>query len=367
MELQTFAEYLKNMSLSIDIVNDATFTRVQTEMSAYFEKLDIKFFEFLVPATVENDLGLKAIWDNGTEPWIKRIIGDDEAYNGQISYGFDRDRNLCILAGDGGKLSNATSFINQWEERNEPITLPKYVNLSDEPTFASIMIPVKGQSKNKIGIFNFEFGSNIEITIPLQEELRVLTEAFANIYVLNKANITQRRNTDKVLKTLGKLEGFTVSFKKPSIFVASSKAASEDVRLSMENVLKEYEDKVKVKYWYASNKSGDINQEIMDNIGSCTYGVCYLSEEVKQEDGSILYPDNSNVLFEAGMLHALARKALKGPKDWIPIREDEKIAGPIPFDIKTERHLIVPRENGICDKDTFETDLRNRLNALLYP
>ncbi|MEP0266318.1 TIR domain-containing protein [Dokdonia sp.] len=366
MELQSFAEHLKNISLSIDIVNDITFTRVKTEMTEYFKKLDIQFFEFLVPSIVEDSQGLNTFWHIGGKPWSKRIKDDTGKYKGQISYSFDRDMKLCIVATNNAKLSEATGYNNLWKDQNEIIKLPQYEDLSNSPTYSSIMIPVKDRSDNMLGIFNFEFGNNIEITMSLQEELELLTQAFSNLYVLNRANNTQRVNTNKVLSSLSKLSSFSVNFKKPKIFVATSGKADQNVVKSIQKVLDNYKDKVTIKYWYKSRKPGSIIREIMDDIENCTFGICYLSDCIK--DGNHFhYPDNPNVIFEAGMLHGLSRLAANGPKNWIPIREADELAGKLPFDIANERILEVPRNNDKFNKKAFETELDNVLQELIKP
>lgn len=363
MAVPTFGTYLKNISLSIDIVNDETFKRVKEEMEDYFKKLDIKFFEFLVPANIEDKPGLKTVWHTGGDNWNKKLKDANGKYQGQISYSYDLNKKLCIVAASGGKLSKAKSFINQWKAKGQKIELPKYVYLSDDPTYASVMIPAAGKTQNKIGIFNFEFGQKIEITVDLQDELKILTEAFANIYVLNKANITQRENTAEVLKTLRERDGFTTDFKKPFIFVASSSRCDKLVYASIKTVLSNYDTKVRTEFWDASSNSGSIPDEIQKYISECTYGVCYLSEKAS-EGSEPEYRDNANVLFEAGMIHAL-----KGGDRWIPIREADELTDPPPFDIASLRHVLVVRdENGDFDKISkkkFQEELGKQIESLI--
>ena len=112
MAVPTFGTYLKNISLSIDIVNDETFKRVKEEMEDYFAKLDIKFFEFLVPANIEDKPGLKTVWHTGGENWNKKLKDGNGEYQGQISYSYDLNKKLCIVAATGGKLSKAKTILS---------------------------------------------------------------------------------------------------------------------------------------------------------------------------------------------------------------------------------------------------------------
>ncbi|NEP15999.1 MAG: hypothetical protein F6J97_03740, partial [Leptolyngbya sp. SIO4C1] len=74
--------------------------------------------------------------------------------------------------------------------------------------------------------------------------------------------------------------------------------------------------------------------------------------------------DNANVLFEAGMFHALMNDASAVPAAWIPVRE--KPPPPIPFDFATLRILEVERlQDGTFNHDTFKNELETRLESLL--
>ncbi|MES9988398.1 MAG: hypothetical protein AB2552_03705 [Candidatus Thiodiazotropha endolucinida] len=42
--------------------------------------------------------------------------------------------------------------------------------------------------------------------------------------------------------------------------------------------------------------------QLLNELGTCRYGVCYLSERIPDAQPA-LYQDNPNVVFEAGMLH----------------------------------------------------------------
>jgi hypothetical protein len=74
--------------------------------------------------------------------------------------------------------------------------------------------------------------------------------------------------------------------------------------------------------------------------------------------------DNPNVLFEAGMLHALTFLSIQGTSGWIPIREQNSPQPP--FDFAGERIELIPRAaDGSLNQEMFRTRLRARLKGLV--
>lgn len=69
--------------------------------------------------------------------------------------------------------------------------------------------------------------------------------------------------------------------------------------------------------------------------------------------------DNPNVIFEAGMLHALINSPDAPPSGWIPVREEDSPAAP--FDFAAERIEKVPRTRGELDVVKFRAQLERRL------
>lgn len=63
------------------------------------------------------------------------------------------------------------------------------------------------------------------------------------------------------------------------------------------------------------------------------------------------------------MMQALTRFPSALLKAWIPIREKESPS--LPFDISSERILMVDRENNVLDEVKFAEALRLRLNTLV--
>ena len=166
------------------------------------------------------------------------------------------------------------------------------------------------------------------------------------------------------------------------IFVGSSSRAENDVMGKVYDIVnkykKKYQSKVDVYYWKDSHKSGDIMDEIIEEIRTSQIGILYMSEKKDQAESSdteIKYQDNPNVLFEAGIFHAFSKSiftedddsnlnSIYQVKKWIPIREEN--SDKTPFDFAQERKVIVRRygEEGV-NLEQLENDLNKRLDACL--
>jgi hypothetical protein len=93
------------------------------------------------------------------------------------------------------------------------------------------------------------------------------------------------------------------------------------------------------------------------------YGICYFSEP-DPSDGGHKYVDNPNVIFEAGMLHALINTPDAPPSGWIPVREDDSPAAP--FDFADQRIERVPRDqDGQVVEERLRAQVQRRIVALL--
>jgi hypothetical protein len=157
------------------------------------------------------------------------------------------------------------------------------------------------------GLLDLESTSFLEITELAKTELAMIAESISVLYQLRKSSKTQRESTQKALQQLGLILKVRNSLRlsKPKLFLASSSKADQGVNAVLRRVLDTYSSRLEVVPWYEISKSGNINQHIIHEILSSSYGVCYFSEAV---DGPPVthYQNNPNVLFEAGMLHVLS-------------------------------------------------------------
>jgi hypothetical protein len=93
---------------------------------------------------------------------------------------------------------------------------------------------------------------------------------------------------------------------------------------------KEYLEKFNQIYWKDIHRLGNINMKLLNELGTCRYGVCYLSEKIPDTQPT-LYQDNPNVVFVAGMLHGRSDANSPVPASWIPIHEMNSTDAP--FDL----------------------------------
>jgi hypothetical protein len=120
---------------------------------------------------------------------------------------------------------------------------------------------------------------------------------------------------------------------------------------------------VSVFDWQEIADAGAITSQIADRIVRSRYGICYFSEPDPSDAGH-KYVDNPNVIFEAGMLHALINAPDAPPSGWIPVREDD--SPPAPFDFADQRIERIPRDaDGKVDEERFRKQIRRRMAALL--
>src|SRR5207237_2840172 len=126
-------------------------------------------------------------------------------------------------------------------------------------------------------------------------------------------------------------------------------------------VINEFHSQVDEVFWKSITESGNINSQMLAALDECSLGICYFSEPATNRKE---YVDNLNVVFEAGMLHALTNASTGAPKKWIPVREPQSPA--TPFDFASERTIIVSRlADGALNEELFARDLRERLAAAL--
>ena len=153
----------------------------------------------------------------------------------------------------------------------------------------------------------------------------------------------------------------------PTVFLSSPANVDPDVVNLIQEVLREFDEVFEVKYWRDESVSGDIKQQMRHAMVACEFGVCYLSESMEAKGAGPRFVDNSNVIFEAGMLQAVHEMGNAGAtgSSWIPIRECEPFAEPVPFNFATDRVVEVPRdrETGKLQKKEFKDVLRRSVVA----
>lgn len=370
----TFGEQLVRFVQAVDYIDDRNFDQVRQLVDDYSKKtLNIQVTRLMVASGYRGRTVLQAYGLAKKRQYnpidVRQTIDGKEVYGGQTAYSYDREEPLWIVSASGEadqELNRCTKYQNKWHPE-PPLgeDFPAYRVATTEPISTSIILPLKDDAGRIFGVFNFETTDRLQITDLAKQELKNLAYAMATAYHTNLATNSNQERSSKSLAALGTLLQSTLpKLTKPKIFLASSARADPAVIDAVNQVLgeREFSDRYEIVYWKNMSRPGNINQHLIDELSSCRYGICYLSE--KLEAGSP-YPfqDNPNVVFEAGMLHGRSDADSPRPAAWIPIREDGSQTPP--FDIAAERMIVVPREsNGDLLAEKLKNELVDRLNSL---
>lgn len=362
--VKTFAELLRQFALSVDIVGQGTFNRVRDYVVDYMKnELEAAYFGLMTRSVIDGQPGLQTIWSS-VDQGSATTIRSGEGYTRQVSLAFDQRRPLWVVSEDGTPLrdvADSAGYIDLWSGTTD---LPRYVPRVDEPMKTSIMLPLV-RTGRPLGVIHLESTAHVEATPVAKNELQMLAEAIAILIELRDANKTQAEGTEKAVGQLGRFLG-AASFPrltKPNLFLASAEDADPHVLRAIKEVLAEFDSKVTVFDWQEIAEAGAITVQIADRIVRSRYGVCYFSEP-GPPGGEHKYTDNPNVIFEAGMLHALVNAPDAPPSGWIPVREEDSPQAP--FDFADQRIERVPRDKqGEFDEERFRIQLERRVTALL--
>lgn len=218
-----------------------------------------------------------------------------------------------------------------------------------------------------MAVINFESTRTLEFTAAAKREVEQLARAIRLLKVLNDAYQTQQRGTGRIIEKLKEAQVALLRkarFTRPNVFIASSERARDDVMAIIRGTIDEtLRPHANVVYWKELSKTGDVTRQLQDAIAGCTVGILYLSEPCQTQPQRFV--DNLNVVFEAGMLQALRiRSAAVDPRFWVPIRESN--SPPMPFDLSTERTVIVSRtQDGMVNDADLRHQFSRRISSIL--
>lgn len=354
---RSFVEDLEQFAYSVDILTDITRQRLDSLLKRYFEQsLQADFYEVLVagPKTRNNNPTLTTLWSN-RKPYTMHVFEND-AYTGQTAYAFDKEKPLWITNTTKGSLASGTDYVDAWSNVTD---LPSYWDPENITAATSIIIPLVSPP---IGFMTLEFKRYTEYTENARRELSRLANALGIILSLHKAYELQNNNTGSAIDGLAVRlsQERTSPLIKPRVFVAFSGRADNGAVGIIKDVLNSFSADLDIVSWDDMSQSGDINQQILETISTATYGVCYFSEPNDSQSQFGDYMDNSNVVFEAGMLQAHVNSLTKKPTAWIPIREGNSPT--TPFDFATQRMIVIKRDhNGKINKQEFHDKLERQI------
>ena len=363
----TFAAQLRHFAKSVDIVSDSIFDRVRELVHKYVQtELGAEYFELMREQPIDREPGLKMFWSSEDRDHLWRISGDDGGHKLAVTKAFDLDRPMWIVSGDGSPLAESTELVDQWSRLTD---LPPYQPIVDQAIRTCVVVPLRRRHVH--GVYYFESCMHLGVTDVAKAELQMLGDALGILLELYETGRSQARlTTEAIIELRENLESARFpKLTRPHFFVASSQRADRTVVRVIDEVLHEHHDTIDFTDWKHMSESGNISEQITREISRSRFGICYLSEPVDDAGrDKHRYRDNANVVFEAGMLHALtnANDARDGsePAGWIPIREND--SPPAPFDFAAERTVYVPRwETGEMNEARLRDVLTTRVRKLL--
>lgn len=382
--MDSFGYVLRRFARAVDIVDDDVIHEAGTLVQDYVSReLAIEHVDVMRHQQVGNEPGLGTLWSSDPAALVAWPIADASTnkYSSQVAQAYDQGSPLWVVPADGETLEACAAYTDLWSDATD---LPAYhAPMEDLHAKTSIVLPLQLGSR-KVGALCLDSSTHMEITPVAREELRLVAEAIGILH--SKFESTKSSRTSKK-SAIGELKQdlADASFRQltmPHVFVASSGEADGAVVEAITSVLDrdEFSDSITWKHWEGSQQPGPIPQQIVEDITEAKFGICYLSEpdgehvgasgEADGADGAAAggceqhpaYRDNPNVLFEAGMLHSL--RGIGHSSGWVPVREED--APPAPFDVATERHILVPRkEDGAVDRPKLEELLCGYVRQLI--
>jgi hypothetical protein len=327
-------------------------------------ELEALYFEVDREQEIDGSPGLRMFWsDKDNDPnW--RIQADDQSYSNCVTRAVALNQPMWIVSKDKGPLSEADKYDDLWSGGTD---LPRHEVSSEQAVRTVVIVPLR--RRRVLGAYYFESRKYIGITEVAKQELMQLGEALAILLELYESHKYQVRLTGEAIFDLqDTLESSRFpKLTKPHFFVAFSQRADPSVRLVIRETLDKFADQLEFTDWTQMSDAGNINSQIAREIVRSRFGICYLSD-LSQDDSSHKYVDNPNVVFEAGMLHALtsanAATTAAEPSGWIPLREAD--SPPPPFDFAAERTIEIPRSgNGELNEGRLAQILEERVTRLL--
>lgn len=377
MDVRSFGAALRRFALAVDVVDDDVLDQVGGLASQYVaDELHVEHFEIMREQMVGGEPGLGTLWNSvpGESHHAWPVRNGNDRHTAQVARAYESGNPLWVVASDGAPLTEADRVTDLWSGATE---LPAYSPpVEDSQPRTSIILPLQVGSR-RIGAMCLDSPRHLEITPVAREELKLAAEAIAILYWNYEATRGSRTATKSAIGELQQVlaEPPFRQLTKPHVFVASSACADGDVVEAITDVLArdEFRDRITPMPWQENSEPGSVDQQIIQHVREAKFGICYLSEPGEEgaaspgaADGDAPpgYRDNPNVLFEAGMLHALTGIDYSG--GWVPVREPD--APPAPFDVANQNHLIVPRhDDGSLNRSELEERLARHIRELLGP
>lgn len=383
MAIRTFGRQLRHFAKSTDILHKDDFNELRRMCWEYLKQsFSMDKVELLLETKVGQRPHLVPQWDR-TDRYGAYPVEDPKRPgepNGLNALAFISGDPLWItgVGSQEATLSEEnTAYQDLWSDIQD---LPRFRRFEEEHrplrpkhtrTLVSIPLRTAGTAGPVYGVLYFESSKALPANKRAKQELEWLAEALSILYQLAEQSERRNNNTREAIGELGDILSDTrIDFRvaKPKLFFAypdPENGGDSQVIAIIRQVLDEFAEDVELIDWKELAEPGNIHQQILKHVQSSEYAICLLSEIAEKGEDGVTYRDNENVLFEAGMIHALVQDAGAVPRGWIPVREEPPPN--IPFDFSPIRILVVDRlpKTRKLNEDAFRTDLRARLQALL--
>jgi hypothetical protein len=361
----TFAGQLKHFAKSVDIVDDEVFEGARRLIYKYVrDELEAEYFEVDRAQEADGETGLHMFWSSLDHEHVWRLRNADGSYVNCVTRAFALGQPMWIVASDKAPLTDAGTYQDLWSHGTG---LPRHHPSGDRPIRTVVIVPLR--RRRPIGAYYFESRAYIGITEVAKQELLRLGDSLAILFELYEAHKSQARMTAEAIDELQEILAAArfPKLTKPHFFVAFSNRADRQVQMVIRESLDRFSDRLEFTDWTQIIEAGNINTQISREITRSRFGICYFSEPCPNESEHA-FTDNPNVIFEAGMLHALtsanAGSTDAEPAGWIPMREGN--SPPAPFDFAAERTVQVPRAaNGELNEERLANMLQTRILKLL--
>jgi len=369
----TFGKQLKNFALSVDVVDSSICDNVRQLVHQYFiSELNMLHYgimvdgvEFKGQSALQTAMVDGKCWSNSDICDTVPVTEEDGAYKAQSTFAYASGKILWITGKSGQPLNDVEKIENRWQYMDQWShieDLPRFYEASKADIRTSIVFPLK-YGKRVFGFLCMESAEILNINPKAKKELQMVADALGIIlwlYDASQLRIACSKDAFKDISDWAQVQRHITPLKKEKVFIACSKSADNKVMGVIREIVHEFKDLEEI-YWQDINEQGNIVTQISDKIRSCSFGICYFSEPDPQQKDHFI--DNPNVLFEAGMLHALTESQIDMSANWIPIRE--KNSPNIPFDFAQERIIEVERlDHGTINRESFKEQLTRRLKDL---
>ncbi len=361
-----FGERINEFVLSIDIMDEDTFFDLLKLIQVYVNKhLNVTYCSVLVETIINSQQGLRTLWSTRDET-PSYSVDKESGYASHSAYTFGENKPMWVVSHSKHPLQKADDLKVMYSEIKN---LPPYITQNQKDVRTSVMHPLR-KGGRPIGVVEFAAEQYVEPTPASLEEARMLAKIISRAYQMYEVRRVQRDNTKRVMQILEeslKTERWT-RLALPQLFFAypgverlemEVREEHEAVIGTIRNVVGQFTDMLTAIFWEDIAEAGNITEQVIREISNSDFGLCYFSEPTTEGH----FQDNANVLCEAGMMQALTNSPSALLRAWIPVREKESTS--IPFDIASERILLVAREDRTLDEVNFAKELRQRLSALV--